>query len=627
MINGILKKLQDTPAVTAYVPANRILPLVQMQGDVVPAILVDLEGVRTNESKSATSRNDDNDVAVVVVSESAKQAYQIASACRDALDGFAGASDGVQIAECRFVNWATDEADGGRLFILSSAYAVATMRGGATALVSGTVPIATGGSLTVQETNAADSATATTLEFPANSVTHAASKATISLLQGLAAEYAGEAGAGAIFANGLLGDINQDGSVTTSDLLQLLGNFGNTASPTSSQLTQSLARAQSQLNDGSTPFFSNSRIGAAQASVTALTNAGHTVEYFEGVNGVQGRGFISNYLADTVTDNTVRRTLYVSATPFPTALSQMQAYALGPFNDTAQATVQAVVDAYINSITSNGSILVVRTLISSSPDKLLDTYTGAAAAYSVRLLDKDYSGSCMRIRRDSDDSETDIGFDGSGDLDTSAIATHCGSANGYVVTWYDQANVGGTAVNATQSTGGSQPQIYDGSAVITDNGKPALYPNGVGYFTSNFSIADGFTATMVFNQNNEGSQYILGSANSVLKPAIYFAGTAFRVFAGSYAGVGTRLALQALYVGIYDAAGSGNIVGRVNQTESVSATASAYTPGTSMQILASNTGGVAKHTVQEVIIWPSNQRSAGNISNIETDINNYYSIY
>ena len=167
MINGILKKLQDTPAVTAYVPAGRILPLVQMQGDVVPAILVDLEGVRTNESKSATSRNDDNDVAVVVVSESAKQAYQIASACRDALDGFAGASDGVQIAECRFVNWATDEADGGRLFILSSAYAVATMRGGATAIVSGTVPT---GPLTIKETDGTPTVSASTLIVPNNSL-------------------------------------------------------------------------------------------------------------------------------------------------------------------------------------------------------------------------------------------------------------------------------------------------------------------------------------------------------------------------------------------------------------------------------------------------------------------------
>jgi len=124
---------------------------------------------------------------------------------------------------------------------------------------------------------------------------------------------------------------------------------------------------------------------------------------------------------------------------------------LGDFNGVAKASITDI----------NGVTVVV-----SGTNLLLDTYTGAAAAYSVRKLDKDYTGNCMRIRRDSDDSETDIGFDGSGDLDTSAIATHCGSANGYVVTWYDQANVGGTAVNATQSTGGS--------AVNTVNGKPVV---------------------------------------------------------------------------------------------------------------------------------------------------------
>ena len=107
------------------------------------------------------------------------------------------------------------------------------------------------------------------------------------------------------------------------------------------------------------------------------------------------------------------------------------------------------------------------------------TYTGSAAAFSVRKLDKDYVGYCMRVREDSGDTEADIGFDGSGGVDQSAIATHCGSANGYVVTWYDQS---GNSNNATQSTSGNQPQIYNGTAVITENGKPALQYDGLGDF-------------------------------------------------------------------------------------------------------------------------------------------------
>jgi hypothetical protein len=254
---------------------------------------------------------------------------------------------------------------------------------------------------------------------------------------------------------------------------------------------------------------------------------------------------------------------------------------------------------------------------------LLDTYTGAQAGYSVRRLSNSATN-LMRIREDAGDTETDIGYDSNNELDTAAIATHCGTANGYVVTWYDQA----ASNNATQGTEASQPQIYDGSAVITDNGKPALYPNGIGWFATSQSISDGFTITNVFNHNNEGTQYILASQNNVLKPAIYFSGNTLRIFAGTYADVGSAdTTAQAIYSGIYDAAGSGNIVGRVNGSEIVSATATAYTPGTSVSLLSANGSAPADHTAQEIVVWSSNQRSAGNIAGIELNVNSNYLIY
>ena len=103
--------------------------------------------------------------------------------------------------------------------------------------------------------------------------------------------------------------------------------------------------------------------------------------------------------------------------------------------------------------------------------KLLDAYSGAAAAYSLRQLSNSYSGNAVKVRRASDDTELDIGFS-SGELDTSALATHCGSSNGFVVTWYDQS---GNSNNATQSTAANQPKIYDGTTgVATENGKPTI---------------------------------------------------------------------------------------------------------------------------------------------------------
>jgi hypothetical protein len=112
---------------------------------------------------------------------------------------------------------------------------------------------------------------------------------------------------------------------------------------------------------------------------------------------------------------------------------------------------------------------------------LLATYTGAAAAYSVRQL-SDKAILCMRIRRDmgagnpGDDDEINIGFDANGDLDTQAIADFCTTGTGWVTRWWDQSTNGNHADQPVGGTGSNanQPQIYNGTSVITENGKPAL---------------------------------------------------------------------------------------------------------------------------------------------------------
>ena len=98
----------------------------------------------------------------------------------------------------------------------------------------------------------------------------------------------------------------------------------------------------------------------------------------------------------------------------------------------------------------------------------------------------------MRVRRDSDDEERNIGFDSNGDLATADISEFCGTANGYVTRWYDQSTNGN---HATQITAESQPQIYNGTAVITENGKPAVYQNGITTFRNT-------TLNSSVNQNN-----------------------------------------------------------------------------------------------------------------------------
>lgn len=112
---------------------------------------------------------------------------------------------------------------------------------------------------------------------------------------------------------------------------------------------------------------------------------------------------------------------------------------------------------------------------SSSDSLLLDSFPNAAFAYSLNKLRSNYNGSCLRIRRSSDNQEIDIGFSGK-QVDLSAIASFCGASAGSVVTWYDQTT---NNINATQPTANSQPQIYNATGlsagqVYNASNKPAI---------------------------------------------------------------------------------------------------------------------------------------------------------
>jgi hypothetical protein len=115
---------------------------------------------------------------------------------------------------------------------------------------------------------------------------------------------------------------------------------------------------------------------------------------------------------------------------------------------------------------------------------LLDTYSGAAAAYSLRLLNTSYVGFAIRVRRSSDNTEANIGFNVNGELDTIALLTFCGAGDGFVKTWYDQS---GNARNATQTTAINQPQIVSSGSVILQNGKSVITFNGT---SSNLNISN-----------------------------------------------------------------------------------------------------------------------------------------
>lgn len=114
---------------------------------------------------------------------------------------------------------------------------------------------------------------------------------------------------------------------------------------------------------------------------------------------------------------------------------------------------------------------------------LEDGVLDAVAAYSTRKLRSTYAGQCLRLRRSSDNAESDFGFTSSGDLDVAAITTWLGGNNGFVVTWYDQ---GGNAYNLTAAATTNQPQLI----LNVLNSRPVLRFDGTNHYLRNTSFPD-----------------------------------------------------------------------------------------------------------------------------------------
>jgi len=87
---------------------------------------------------------------------------------------------------------------------------------------------------------------------------------------------------------------------------------------------------------------------------------------------------------------------------------------------------------------------------------LLDSYSDAAAAYSMRRLSSTYTGACLKVERSTDGTTKDIGFDEAGNLDVLTLLEFVGTGDGRIHTWFDQS---GNSFNAVQTVDAAQPKI------------------------------------------------------------------------------------------------------------------------------------------------------------------------
>jgi hypothetical protein len=114
-------------------------------------------------------------------------------------------------------------------------------------------------------------------------------------------------------------------------------------------------------------------------------------------------------------------------------------------------------------------------------------YTQAVGAYALRRLFGAYTGAQVRLRRSTDNAETDVYFDKYGYPVNFDVDTWLGGATGYVVTWYDQS--GDSNNNQTQTDTTLQPTlVYNGNYTISFNAADYFTMSNRIALLSNFSF-------------------------------------------------------------------------------------------------------------------------------------------
>jgi hypothetical protein len=249
---------------------------------------------------------------------------------------------------------------------------------------------------------------------------------------------------------------------------------------------------------------------------------------------------------------------------------------------------------------------------------ILDSYSGAAVAYSTsRRMSIAYTSSLIRVRRSSDNTEQDIGYDGSGNLDESALTSFIGANNGFIVKIYDQS---GNGKNLYQSSASSQPKIVSSGSIIKVNNKPCAQFDATQFMLYNTANITLFSVTQFTNTTN-GCAYSNDTDGGYLNIQI---SSAWRYYdlSGGYVGGGASNTNQNLFYHLSNGASS---VFGINGSTNTGTHSSTYTNKKFNIGSATGTTWGCSCKIQEILIYSSNESS--NRTGIQTNINDYYTIY
>lgn len=260
---------------------------------------------------------------------------------------------------------------------------------------------------------------------------------------------------------------------------------------------------------------------------------------------------------------------------------------------------------------------------------LLDDFPGAAAAYSLRLINSLYTGPVIRVRRSTDNAEQDFTAN---QISSGSLVAFCGAGNGFIRTWHDQS---GNNRHATQTTTSAQPQIVSAGSLILEGGLPAINFNGSSHRLDVPVIAFSMNALSVHavcrlsNTANPSLFFSSPDNNRVYVP-IYVPSN----LAVGYATGGTQFNfggtnLTSRYIWQLNAGASLTNAWRNNNASTAVASSAAAEAGTDLSIGSYKRGASILNywtgTGQELIFYTSDQTA--NRVGILNNVNGYYGVY
>lgn len=259
----------------------------------------------------------------------------------------------------------------------------------------------------------------------------------------------------------------------------------------------------------------------------------------------------------------------------------------------------------------------------------LDAVGSATAAYGLRKLRAAYAGPCIRIRRNSDNAEADIGFDVCGNIDLIALNTHVGVTGiGYVVTWYDQAG----SNNATQAIQANQPILVSNVGFNNVNNLPCIFFANGG--TPQFLKAAGvvisqpatvFTISGCTTASGATAQVIVGSTSTATALLFMQSGNMLMNAGGSFTGGAISNSTLYSLSGVVNGASSSIIINGSSTSGNPSTHGINGLEIGSWQNGALGFGNTGTGYLSEIILYPS-ALSSGNQTTIRTNQGAYFGV-